>query len=391
MKIAKIEVLHCDAGWRPWTFIKILTDDGLIGYSECTDSHGSPRGITGVVKDLESLLIGKDPRPVEKIYWELYRATRQSPGSIIQKAIGGIENALWDIKAKALNVPVYELFGGPLRERMRVYWSHCGTTRARAAHLVGVKPLKTLDDVEQLGSEVVKKGFTALKTNIVILGENPSVYMPGFGKGTQNFDLNADRFIMENLESYIGRLRKAVGKNCDICLDLNFNFRTEGFIQIARAMEPFDLFWLELDSYDPKALKEVKTNTQISICSGENLYTNRDFRPFFEQYAMDVASVDIPWNGFLQSKRIADLAELYEMNVAPHNYYSHLATMISANFCAVIPNFKIMEVDVDDVPWKDELVTDLPDIREGHLHLSKKIGWGLDLNEKVLAKHPWPK
>ena len=391
MKISRIETLHCDAGWRPWTFVKITTNNGLIGYSECTDSHGSPRGITGVIKDLEPLLIGKDPRAVEKLYWDMYRATRQSPGSIIQKAIGGIENALLDIKAKALGIPVYELFGGPTRERIRVYWSHCGTTRARAAHLVGKKPLKTLDDVANLGREVVKRGFTALKTNIVLLGDKPIVYMPGFGKGVDTTDQNADRNLIKNLETYIGAWRKAVGPDIDICLDLNFNFKTEGNIQIAQAMEQYNLFWLEVDCFDPRALRRVKESTTLSICSGENLYTNREFRPFFENYAMDVASVDIPWNGFAQSKKIADMAETFEMNVAPHNYYSHLATMISAHFCASIPNVKILEVDVDDVPWKDDLITDLPDIRDGYLYLSNKPGWGADLNEKVIKAHPWPK
>ncbi|HID60902.1 MAG TPA: mandelate racemase/muconate lactonizing enzyme family protein, partial [Hadesarchaea archaeon] len=107
MKITKVETLHCYAGWRPWSFIKITTDEGIVGYSECTDSHGSPRGITGCVKDLEPLLLEQDPGAVEKLYWDMYRATRQSPGSIIQKAIGGIENALLDIKAKALGIPVY--------------------------------------------------------------------------------------------------------------------------------------------------------------------------------------------------------------------------------------------------------------------------------------------
>jgi len=391
MKITKIETLYCDAGWRPWIFIKISTDKGIIGYSECTDSHGSPRGIAGVVKDLENLLIGQDPRSVEKLYWDMYRATRQSPGSIIQKAIGGIENALLDIKAKALGVPVYELFGGPLRERIRLYWSHCGTTRVRAADMVGEKPLCSIDDVAELGREVVRRGFTALKTNIITFTGTPSVFMQGFGKGGGTVDCDISRDIINALELLIGTFRAAVGKDVDICLDLNFNFKTEGNILIAKAMEPFDLLWLELDTYDPKALLQIKQSTRIPICSGENLYTNRGFRPFFELHAMDVAMVDVAWNGFTQSKKIADMAEAYEMNVAPHNYYSHLATLISAHFCASVPNVKILEVDVDDVPWKDELVTSIPEIHNSYLQLPRKAGWGADLNEEVIRAHPWPK
>ena len=107
----------------------------------------------------------------------------------------------------------------------------------------------------------------------------------------------------------------------------------------------------------------MRRSTSIPICSGENLYGARGFRPFLEAGAIDVASVDVIWNGFAQSKKIADLAETYEVNCAPHNYYSHLATFISAQWCAAIPNVRILEVDVDDVPWKDELTTAVPDDR----------------------------
>lgn len=391
MKISRVDVLHCDAGWRPWTFVKITTEDGFVGYSEVTDSHGSPRGVEGCVKDLEHLLVGQDPRAVEKLYWDLYRATRQSPGGIIAKAIGGIENALLDIKAKALGVPVYELFGGPLRDRVRLYWSHCGTTRARAWDVTGTKQLRTLDDVAELGREVVARGFTALKTNIVIPGDQPSVPMQGFGGELGTTDQIAERDVVEALEALIGTFRDTVGPDVDICLDLNFNFKTEGNIRIAKALEPFNLLWLEMDSFDPAALLQVKESTSTPICSGENLYGVREFRPFFDLRAMDVPMIDIIWNGFAQSKKISDLAAAYEMNVAPHNYYSHLATMIGAHFCATIPNLRILEVDVDDVPWKDHIVTETPDIRDGYLLLPTGAGWGADLNEEVLREHPWPR
>lgn len=390
MKIKKIETLHCDAGWRPWSFIKVSTDEGIAGYSECTDSHGSPWGICGVVKDLEQFLLNKDPRAVEKLYWEMYSATRQSPGSIIQKAIGGIENALLDIKAKALGIPVYELFGGPLREQIRAYWSHCGTTRVRSWKKVDRPALRSLEDVVRLGEEVKKKGFTALKTNILIFDSAPYVYMPGFGLGKDSYSLNISRKIINSLKGLMDAFRKGAGEDTDIILDLNFNFKTDGYIQIARAMEQFELFWLEIDTFDPQALLQIKESSRLSICSGENLYSTRDFRSYFEQHAMDIASIDIIWNGFSQSKKIADMAETYEINITPHNYYSHLATFISANFSAVVPNFKILEVDIDDVPWKDELVTNLPEIKEGYMNLPSSSGWGTELKEEVIRAHPWP-
>src|SRR5258705_12471641 len=146
MKIARVEALHCDGGWRPWTFVRIETDKGLVGWGECSDNR-SPHGIAGCVRDLAPLLVGQDPRPVERLYWDLLRATRQNLGGVSHKAIAGIERALWGVKAQALGVPVYELFGGPLRDRMRLHWSHCRTTLARMATMLGTPPLRTYDDI----------------------------------------------------------------------------------------------------------------------------------------------------------------------------------------------------------------------------------------------------
>ena len=153
MKITRVEALHCDAGWRPWTFVRLETDGGLVGWGKCSDNR-SPHGIAGCVRDLADLLIGQDPRPVERLYWDMLRRVRQNSGGVSHKAIAGIELALWDLKAKALGVPVYELFGGPLRDRVRLYWSHCGTTRARMGTVLGTPPLRSYDDIAALGREV---------------------------------------------------------------------------------------------------------------------------------------------------------------------------------------------------------------------------------------------
>lgn len=391
MKITRVTTLNCDAGWRPWTFVKIETDEGIIGYGECSDNRNT-YATAGCVKDLEPLLIGRDPRPIEMINADLYRRTRQSLGGIVQKAIAGIDCALWDIKAKALGVPVYELLGGPTRDKVRLYWSHCGTYRVREAQHLQKPPLKSLADVTALGQEVVSRGFTALKTNILLFdGESPTVHFPGFGGGYGTTDRNITNALIRNIEKLIGTFREAVGEDVDIALDLNFNFTTEGFRRIAKVLEPFRLMWVEIDTYDPHALLQIKESTSTTICSGENLYTTRGYRPFFDLHAMDVAMVDVPWNGFTASKKIADLAELYEINVAPHNYYSHLSTLISAHFAACVPNLRIMETDVDDVSWKDDLITEPLEIKDGHLILPDKPGWGTDLNEKEVAKHPWNK
>jgi L-alanine-DL-glutamate epimerase-like enolase superfamily enzyme len=387
MKVAALEVLFCDAGWRPWIFLKATTDDGAVGWAEITDSHGSPRGLAGIVEDLAPVVVGRDSRAVERVVWDLFRATRQSPGSVIQKAIGGIENALLDLKAKALGVPVYELFGGPTRDDVDVYWSHCGTTRARAWEVTNTPKLGSYDDVTALGREVVERGFKAFKTNIVIPGDEPQVLMPGFqGDG---LDRNPSPELEDALVRLLGAFREGTEGKAQPIVDLNFNLTTEGVLRIARALGDDDLLWLEVDAFDPVALSTVRAASSIAICSGENLYTNRGFRPYLEAAAMDVASVDVIWNGFHQAKKIADLAETFEVNCAPHNYYSHLATFISAQWCAAIPNVRILEVDVDDVPWREELTTAVPELAGGKLTIPTAPGWGADVNEDVLRAHPW--
>jgi L-alanine-DL-glutamate epimerase-like enolase superfamily enzyme len=387
MKVRQLETLYCDAGWRPWIFLKATADDGSVGWAEITDSHGSPHGLAGIVDDLAPYVVGRDPRAVERIVWDLIRATRQSPGSVIQKAIGGVENALLDLKGKALGVPVYELFGGPTRDTVDVYWSHCGTTRARAWEVTGTPKLASYDDVAALGREVVERGFKAFKTNIVVPGDEPQVLMPGFqGDG---LDRNPSPELEGALVRLLDAFREGTGGDAEAIVDLNFNLTAEGVLRVARALDGHALMWLEVDAFDPVSLATVRSNGGVPVCSGENLYTNRGFRPYLEAGAMDVASVDVIWNGFHQAKKIADLAETFEVNCAPHNYYSHLATFISAQWCAAIPNVRILEVDVDDVPWRETLTTAAPEIEDGVLTIPAGPGWGAEIDEDVLKEHPW--
>ncbi len=339
---------------------------------------------------MADLLVGQDPRPVERLYWDMLRRTRQNLGGVTHKAIAGVELALWDIKAKALGVPVYELFGGPMRDRMRLYWSHCGTTRARLGHVLGTPPLRTYDDIAALGREVVARGFTALKTNMVIPGEPATVYFPGFASGINTTDGAPTVEILGAIERLIGTFRDAVGPKVGLCLDLNYNFRTEGALRVAKLLEPFDMQWMEYDNWDPQALLQIKQSTSTRLASLESLVTTRQYRPFLELHAVDVAIIDVPWNGFSQSVQIGRMAECYETNIAPHNYYSHLADFHALHLCAVLPNVRIMEIDIDDVPWKGTLVTRPPDIRDGHIWLTDAPGWGADIDEEVLKAHPWP-
>lgn len=390
MKITQLETFIVDAGWRPWIFVRVDTDAGISGWGECSDGR-SPYGVTGTVRDLTPLLIGKDPRAYEMRFWDMLRGTRQSPGGIAAKAIAGVELALIDIKARALGISVIELFGGPTREQVRLYWSHCGTSRARNHELLKTPPLRTMADIAALGREVVEKGYTALKTNIVIPGDPASVYFGGFGGMPGTTDGVVTRQLLRHIETLIGTFRDAVGPEVDINLDLNFNFKPESCMRIAQVLEQFDLLWLEIDMYEPDAIRQIKDATRTKICTGENLFYMREFIPYFQARAADVFMIDVPWNGFAQSKKVGDLAEAYQLNIAPHNYYSHLSTHISASLCAVLPNVRIMEIDVDDVPWREDMVTQLPKIENGHLTIPTGAGWGTEMVEDVLRAHPWEK
>ena len=258
---------------------------------------------------------------------------------------------------------------------------------ARAWEVTNTNKLGSYDDVAKLGAEVVERGFRAFKTNIVIPGEEPRVLMPGFqGDGLER---NPSPELQEALVRLLDSFADGTQGRAEPIVDLNFNLTAEGVLRIARSLADHDLMWLEVDAFDPVSLAAVRTGSAIPICSGENLYTNRGFRPFFETGAMDVASVDVIWNGFHQAKKIADLAETFEVNCAPHNYYSHLATFISAQWCAAIPNVRILEVDVDDVPWRETLTTAVPQIEDGLLTIPGGPGWGVDVNEAVLREHPW--
>ncbi len=387
--IEEIETFIVDAGWRPWQFVAIRTESGITGYGEMSDGR-NPLGVVGCVRDFTPLLTGKDACAVEARYWDMYRMARQSSGGIAAKAIAGIELALWDIRAKSVDLPVYALFGGPLREKQEVYWSHCGTSRARSYDLIrGASALRNFQDIEKLGKEVSDRGFKALKTNIVFPGDFASVHFAGFGGGPGTTDQGVSQSILHHIEEYISALQRGAGKDVSIALDLNFNFKPDAAKKICKVMEQFNPLWVEIDMYDWDALADIRQSTTCTITSGENLFGLRGYRPFFSSQAMDVVKIDVPWNGFARSRDVALLAESYELNIAPHNYYSHLATMISLNLCAVCPNVRIMETDIDDVDWKDHLTDGVPKITNGEMSIPTRAGWGLNLNEEVARQHTW--
>ena len=386
MKVAKIETLHCDAGWRNYHFVKLTTEDGIVGWSEFDEGFGSP-GVTAVIEKMSERVIGQRAGDHERIHAELYCLTRPAAGGVVAEGLGAIENALLDAKARTLGVPCYELLGGKVRDRIRLYWSHCATWRINHPTFYG-PPITDLDGVKAMGAEVREKGFGALKTNIFIHGENGARgWRPGFGVPFMP-ELNVDRHVLRNLRAHLEAFRDGAGPDVDMLLDLNFNAKTEGYLKILREIADLDMFWIEIDSYNAQALAYIRSHSHHPISSCETLLGLREFLPYFAHQSMDVAIVDAVWNGVWQSMKIAAAAEAHQMNVAPHNFYGHLCTMMNSHFAAAVPNLRIMEIDIDRLPWDHELFTVLPPIEDGHLVIPDTPGWGTEPNEEAIRARP---
>jgi len=388
MKVTAIQTYIVDGGFRPWTFVKVETNQpGLVGWGDCTD-WGSPGPVAATVERYAERVIGRDPMQVEAIWWDLAAASVRHTGGIAWKAMSGIDSALWDIRGKALGVPVWQLLGGKMRDRLRLYWSHCGSTRANPARAerLGLPPVRTTDDLRRLAEDVVERGFTAIKTNLMRLEDRPDTSTRGSIIEHQAGDAPAP--VIRNAQAVVGAFREAFGPDVGIALDVAFTYRLGGAIKLARALEPYDMMWLEVETFDPQALRLIRESTSTTICTGESIFGTQGFRPYLQLHAQDIVMPDLAWNGITMGKKIADMAHTYEVLFAPHNCHSPLTTLISANVCATVPNFYVLELDVDDAPWRDDLLTHPFEIEEGYLKLPDRPGLGSDLIEGELLKHP---
>lgn len=386
--VRSVETLHCDAGWRNYHFCKVTTDEGVVGWSEFDEGFGSP-GVSTVIEALTARVVGKSVDAHERIIRELFTATRPAAGGVVGQGLGAIENALLDAKARTLGIPVHNLLGGAQRDRIPVYWSHCGTWRiARPDHYGD--PITDLDGIRALGQEVRERGFGALKTNIFTDWEGRlRSWAPGFGRPWSP-GLNAEPAVLRGLVDVLGAFREGAGPDVGLLLDLNYNLRTAGVLEVLRTLDRagIELFWLEYDNDSADALRLIRDRAGTQVASLETKIGLPAFLPFFAGQAVDVAIVDTVWNGTWQSMKVAAAADAHEIQVAPHNFYGHLCTMMSAHFAAAVPNLRIMEVDIDRIAWDDEIFTVVPTYEDGHLILPEGPGWGTEPNEEALAAHP---
>jgi galactonate dehydratase len=380
MKITAIEPFTCNSGigGRDWLFVKVTTDEGIVGWGEGYDWHtGSV--LAEAIRVLGKELIGEDPRRIDLIgrrFWDVGKAGVPER----MKVLAAIEIALYDIKGKWLGVPVYELLGGLYRDRLPLYWSHFASYRAIDPEALGVEPARTLDSWIALVDNVEAAGFKALKTNLLV---------PGLTSGLPPTLYGAiDRYRIDAAVAFIGALRERVGPKMGILFDVGQEYRHGGIIELGRALEPFNLYWLEAEGFDADALLTARRGTRTRLCHGEALIRREQFRPFLERHVTDVVMVEVLMNGLSEARRICELAAHYDTMVSPHNYMSPLSTLVNAHLYAAMPNFEIFEIDIDDIPWKWDLIDQKIEIVDGELIVPSRPGLGANIVESEVAKHP---
>jgi L-alanine-DL-glutamate epimerase-like enolase superfamily enzyme len=380
VKITAIEPLTCESGigGRDFLFVKVTTDEGIVGWGEGYDWHAAP-SLAEAIRVVGRDLIGQDPLRIEHIGRRLWDSGRAGVPERM-KVIGAIDIALHDIKGKWLGVPVYELLGGRYRDRLPLYWSHFASYRAIDPEALGVEPARSLDAWLALVDDEEEAGFRALKTNLLV---------PGLATGLPpTLDGAIDQTRIDAAVAFVDALRERVGPSMGILFDVGQEYRMGGIVRLARALEPFDLYWLEAEGFDPDALLSARRQTRTRICHGEALIRREQFRPFLERHVTDVVMVETLANGLSEARRICELAAHYDTMFSPHNYMSPLATLINAHLCAAMPNFEILEIDMDDVPWKWDLIDQELEIVNGELVVPDRPGLGANVVEEVVAAHP---
>ncbi len=331
------------ANWRHWLFVKVHTDKGIYGVGEC---WGWPRVVETAIHDLKPLVTGEDPCHVERLWQRMFAAVmgHGMTGVVGSGAMTGIEMALWDIKGKALDTPVWNLLGGKMRDRVRLYGHAFDMERAR---------------------QLVARGFTGLKL-----------------------------FGWKDCVPRVEALRDAFGPDIDLMVDAGGGpWQTPSdAIALGKRLEPFSLLFYEdpVSSLDIEAVSRVSDAVNIPIAMGESHPGVYSLAPLIERGIIDVAQPDTGrFGGLLQMKKLAAIAEAHSVMMAPHDgSLGPVAEMAAVHMVATIPNFLIQEHLACDVPQRYEVMSGQPVIEEGHIVVPDSPGLGVDIDEEVIARHP---
>jgi len=374
MKITAIETHVCHARMRNWVFVKVVTDQpGLWGWGEAT-LEWHTRAVVGAIQDIEPLLLGEDPTRVEYLWQIMYRQHFWHGNGIVRgTAISGIDLALWDIVGKVHGVPCHKLWGGPVRDHVRMY-SHLGGGKMEDFYQTAPADAGRFADLAQAA---VAEGFTAFKTMAV-----PET-MPLEGLQPIHY-----------AEKCVAAMREAVGPGIDIMVDCHARPSPRMGHLFAKALEPYGLYWFEEPCW-PEAAEDIaaiQRAVSTPIATGERLVGIHAFRDLLEKRACSVIQPDITHCGGLsEARRIAALAEAYRVSVAPHNPQGPVSTAASLEFGFSQPSYIICEAVHLDVPWRADVCTECFTVRsEGRIvEPSARPGLGVEINEKEVAKHPF--
>lgn len=374
MKITAIETYVCHARMRNWIFVKVMTDQpGLWGWGEAT-LEWHTRSVVGAIEDLSQLLIGEDPRRIEHLWQMMYRQHFWHGNGIVRgTAISGIDIALWDIAGKIHGVPTHELWGGRVRDYIRLY---CHLGGGKMEDFYQTRP----DDANRFGElakQAVEDGFTAFKSMAV-----PET-MPLEGLKPIHY-----------AEACVKSMREAVGNDIDIMVDCHARPSPRMGMQFAKALEPYGLYFFEEPCW-PESIEDIaliQRAVSTPIASGERLVTIHAFRELFEKRAVSVIQPDITHCGGLSEvRRIAAMAEAYRIAIAPHNPQGPVSTAASIEFGFATPGYIICESVHNDVPWRVDVVSEGFTVeKKGRIvRPNTRPGLGIEINEEEVKKHPF--
>lgn len=382
MKITAVKTHYRFFGDRNWILTELRTDEGLVGFSEVGKNR--ERAVVGMIEELEPLLLGKDPTRIEALWEQIYRMNFWI-GTTEMTALSAIEMCCWDILGKALNAPIYKLLGGPTRERVRLY-AHVhpgGGEQTPAGFAAGAR-------------QSVEQGYTALKTTVDHLGLASSRGEgadPRYRQVFREGEALSNR-IVDAAREFIGAIRDAVGPHVDLMVDCHGRFGPADAIKLGSALEDLRLLFFEepCPPENVEALALVSRTLKTPVATGERLLGRHGFWEVLKQNAVAVVQPDITnTGGIAETKKIAAMAEVGYMNVAPHNPNGPLAIAQNAHLAAAIPNFLILETigSPDFLAACDETLKQPLVIKEGYLELPTGPGLGVEPDLEAVARHPW--
>lgn len=386
-KLRSFEIIVCDAGWRDWFYLVFKSSCGEIGISEFTESHGPKIGLIASIHEMSEAIVGQNCQNIEQIIKSLQRRNKQSLGGTTWKAISAIENALWDLRSKVESTPIKNLIDiskSNMGLIYPVYWSHCGTTRVRAAHLVNETPISSLADLWALGNEIDNNGFKAFKTNILDFSNSPQVLMPGFSYGYEPPKL-IDTSGVVILKSLLEAITHRGELQAQPIIDWNYNVKPESYKDLLEIVSNYNARWVEIDFNTSSDLDFLPKQNDVTICTGENLLGIESYEPYLTSKKIGMISIDLLWNGLSESLKIANRAIELGKKVTIHNYYSHFATSMALTFLQCLPPTELLEYDKDDVAWRNKIVTQVITPNKGEVFKPTGIGWGNNLKLEEIS------